>query len=43
MKLRQVVENCMKLVATNDQYFEAIAVGDVEELLELQLALCGLR
>lgn len=41
VKLRQVVENCMELVATNDQYFEAIAVGDVEELLGL--ALCGLR
>ena len=36
MKLRQLLENCMELLgALNDQYLEATAVGDVDELLEL--------
>ena len=35
MKLRQLLENCKELLALNDQYLEATAVGDVDELLEL--------
>lgn len=41
MKLRQVLENCTELLALDDQYLEATAVGDVDELLEL--AACGRR
>jgi len=41
VKLRQVLENCTELLALDDQYLEATAVGDVDELLEL--AACGRR
>ena len=41
MKLRHVLENCTEVLALNDQYLKATAVGDVDELLEL--AACGRR
>ena len=41
VKLRRVLENCTEVLALNDQYLKATAVGDVDELLEL--AACGRR
>ena len=37
LRLRPVVENHTALMATNDQYLEAAAVGDVEKFLMLDL------
>ena len=41
VRLQFVAENHTTLMATNDQYLEAAAVGDVEKLLGL--VLCGRR
>jgi hypothetical protein len=37
LSLRLVAENHTALMATNDQYLEAVAVGNVEKLLSLGL------
>ena len=37
LRLRPVVENHTALMATNDQYLEVTAVGDVEKALRLGL------
>ena len=37
VRLRLVAENHTTLMATNDQYLEAAAVGDVEKFLMLDL------
>ena len=34
MNLCEVLEKCTEVLALNDQYREATAVGDVDELLE---------